>query len=366
MVQFLQRSPSFGEQLASGIGQGLSKAVDFTSQMGMEKFKQSQRKKLIEDVERGSAPQNFADQNQPQKEDLRQKFLDSLPELENLKQQTMGEDLTPQDLDEIWEHVNKVAQQPMQQTQQQAQDPASAARMRQKKYAMLGEHELARVAGDEAKSFEKKSGEEKKLAFDETKDFRKHVTQQSRSATELEPVLGQMERLIKQGKLTNPVIAKLADKFGLVGLLDPTSQQFQALAVGFLRDAKNIFGSRVTNLDLQTYIDKIPRLAQTDEGKKALIDNFRTLGEAAKIRDKTKNEIIKQNKGIPPMDLEEQVTERSAPKIDKLSEKFNRSFYETSRGASGKIRMRHPINGILGEVSEDRVQDALQKGYVLE
>lgn len=223
---------------------------------------------------------------------------------------------------------------------------------------------LARLSLEEEKLAHKKSSEQQKLALQETKDYRDSLSSQSRGATELEPVLDQMERLISKGKLTNPVIAKLADKFGLVGILDPSSQQFNALSVGFLKDAKNIFGSRVTNFDLQTYIDKIPRLAQTDQGKKVLIDNFRTLGEASKTRNKVKNQIIRENKGTPPFDLEEEVNRRASPELDKLSEKFNRSFLEASKSPSGKIFMKSP-DGIFGEVPPDRLQEALQKGYSL-
>lgn len=40
MVQFIQRSPSFGEQLGQGLGQGLSKGVDFAQQMKLQEMKQ--------------------------------------------------------------------------------------------------------------------------------------------------------------------------------------------------------------------------------------------------------------------------------------------------------------------------------------
>lgn len=362
MVQIIPEAPSFGMQFArsmgAGLGAGISKGADLGMQMALEKYKQKQRQELMGKIEADQSQGTAKElQGQPQ-EDIRQKFLEALPQIE----QAAGRELSPQDLDAIW---NKMSQPQLQQQATQQSGQESDPFLKAKKYAAAGEHELARLETERAKSGIKKSASEQKLAFDETKDYRTHVAEQARSAEELEPVLNQMERLIKSKKLTNPVVSKLADKFGVVGLLDPTSQQFNALSVGFLKDAKTIFGSRVTNFDLETYLDKIPRLAQTDAGKKALIDNFRTLGEASKIRNKAKNQIIKQNKGVPPLDLEEQVSEKVSPQLDKLAEKFNKSFYESSRSASGKYLMRHP-NGTLGEVPQDKIEEAIKKGYQLE
>jgi hypothetical protein len=209
------------------------------------------------------------------------------------------------------------------------------------------------------------NADEKKLALGETKEFRDKLSKEAQSAEELEPVLNQMISLVEGGKLSNPVFAKLLDKAGLNGLLNPESQQFQALAVGFLKDAKNLFGSRVTNFDLQTYIDKIPRLAQTDEGKKVLIDNFRTLGEVARIRNHAKNDILRENRNVPPLDLEEQVNKRSKPLIDKEAKKFNSSL-KVAKKVSGSdkdtIEVVSP-DGTRGRIPADRLSDAMKKGF---
>jgi hypothetical protein len=47
MVQFIQRGPSFGEQLGSSIGQGISKFSDMMTQLSLEKLKQKQLQDLI-------------------------------------------------------------------------------------------------------------------------------------------------------------------------------------------------------------------------------------------------------------------------------------------------------------------------------
>lgn len=349
MVTFLPEAPSFGSSLGKalggGISQGMSRAHEFAQQMAMEKAKQ----KALMDI--------LSPQQQPQI-DMKKEFLEALPVIE----QSLGRELTPSDLDAVWERLQGFSQQP----QTSKQKGIDLNELSPEQEIALGQMNpaLSRVVSESKKRAQKQASESTSRAFSETKPYRERLEEQFRSAKDLDPILSQMENLIKRGKLSNPVIAKLADKFGLVGLLNPNSQQFQALSVGFLQNAKNIFGARVTNYDIQTYMDKIPRLAQTDAGKNALIDNFRALGKAAEVRNKVKNKIIKENNGIPPMNIEERVEERAAPELDKLFSEFNRSMLQ-NKSQSGKILMRHP-NGALGEVPEDKVNEAVQKGYVLE
>lgn len=352
MVQILPRKTNLGTQLGEALGGGLSQGM----QAGFANYMQQQQN------------QQASTQQQQQRTQTAESLSNQIfgPGPSSQKNQLVSalSNLDPKDQIKGIEQL--MTGQVLNQYLQESQKPKEEAAGQREASEIPAIGKLAPLAHQqlEKKKFEyKKASDEKNFAIKETEDYRNHIKQQARSAEELSPVLDQMETLIKSGKLTSPVISKIADKFGLVGLLDPSSQQFQALSIGFLKDAKNIFGSRVTNYDLQTYLDKIPRLTQTDAGKRTLIDNFRTLGEASKIKNKIKNKIIKENGGVPPLDLEEQVSKESAPELDKLSEKFNKSFYTKSK--SGKVLMRHP-SGALGEVSEESVKDAMKKGYSLE
>jgi hypothetical protein len=106
-------------------------------------------------------------------------------------------------------------------------------------------------------------------------------------------------------------------------------------------------------------------LAQTDEGKKVLIDNFRTLGEVARIRNHAKNDILRENRNVPPLDLEEQVNKRSKPLIDKEAKKFNSSL-KVAKKVSGSdkdtIEVVSP-DGTRGRIPADRLSDAMKKGF---
>lgn len=121
------------------------------------------------------------------------------------------------------------------------------------------------------------------------------------------------------GALVSPVatMLKYAQR-----LTSPNTEEFEKLSSSFVKQAKSIFGSRITDKDLEAFMKTIPTLAQTDKGKRAIIDNMRVFNKAAQIKYKAYKDIIKENNNKIPEDLEFQVEERSKPELDKISEKF--------------------------------------------
>lgn len=99
-------------------------------------------------------------------------------------------------------------------------------------------------------------------------------------------------------------------------------EEFEKLSADFIKDAKGIFGSRLTDADLRAFLQTVPTLSQTDAGKKQIIKNMKAFNEAAKIKLKTAKDIINENNGIVPPDLQLLVEEESSEKLDKWAEKF--------------------------------------------
>lgn len=121
------------------------------------------------------------------------------------------------------------------------------------------------------------------------------------------------------GALVSPVatMLKYAQR-----LTSPNTEEFEKLSSSFVKQAKSIFGSRITDKDLEAFMKTIPTLAQTDKGKKAIIENMRVFNKAAQIKYKAYKEVLKENNNKIPEDLEFQVEERAKPELDKISEKF--------------------------------------------
>ena len=102
----------------------------------------------------------------------------------------------------------------------------------------------------------------------------------------------------------------------------PNTEMFEKLSNQFIKGAKDIFGSRITDNDLKAYMAQIPTLGNTDEGKRAIIKDMQSAYEAEDLMQWYAKRIIKENGGKIPNDLQAQVEERTGPELDRLAAKF--------------------------------------------
>lgn len=118
------------------------------------------------------------------------------------------------------------------------------------------------------------------------------------------------------GLVASPV-ATLA-MYGVRGAY-PDTEEFEKISNGFIRYAKGIFGSRITDADLKAFLATVPTLANTEHGKKAIINNMELLNKAVHEKYKSMREIIKENGGTRPADLALLVQDRLDAHLDKLA-----------------------------------------------
>lgn len=102
----------------------------------------------------------------------------------------------------------------------------------------------------------------------------------------------------------------------------PDIEEFEKLSNEFVKGAKQYFGSKITEKEVQMYMQTVPTLMQTDAGKRKIIGNIRSLNELVEIEAKAVRSIIAANRGIPPLDIEQQVQDKISHKIDKVAKKF--------------------------------------------
>ena len=152
-----------------------------------------------------------------------------------------------------------------------------------------------------------------------------------------------METLIDKGNLPNAALwsslSKLEHAPFISGLTAPFAEllkggvkwysgnpadieEFEKLSSEFVKNAKQYFGSRITQKEVELFMNTVPSLMQTDSGKKKLIENIRSLNELTEIEAKAARSIIKENRGIPPIDIEQQVQDRIGNKLDKAAKRF--------------------------------------------
>lgn len=106
------------------------------------------------------------------------------------------------------------------------------------------------------------------------------------------------------------------------GTATPETQEFEKLSAEFVRGAKDVFGSRITDADLNAFMKMVPTLANTDEGKLSVMRNLRLVNEGNIVKKKVADKIIRANGGRRPYNLEDMVETISQPILDKLSSEF--------------------------------------------
>lgn len=165
-----------------------------------------------------------------------------------------------------------------------------------------------------------------------THDTVKGINDSYKAAKESDVRLDRMQKLVDSGKLNRPEFASLVKGFKIpflnthVGLpqnwLTPESQEFDKLSTDFVKGAKAVFGSRMTQGEVDLFLKTVPSLTNSDEGKRALIRNLKLMNDAVKVKKTALDAIKEANGGSYPANLDELVEEVAGPRLEQIKDKF--------------------------------------------
>jgi hypothetical protein len=162
--------------------------------------------------------------------------------------------------------------------------------------------------------------------FKATQEERTKISDKARAAKTRLHDLERFEELEGKGEgvLNTPGYVEFLKRSGLdiPALGTPESEEFSKIAANFIGGAKEAFGGRVSNFEVEQFLKTIPSLSQSPEGRKRVISNLKRLYRGDVAYNDTKKEIIKENKGIPPYDLADQIDDRIDSRLDKISDQF--------------------------------------------
>lgn len=364
---FLQnQQPSLGGELGSALGTGLGK--------GLAALAESKLDKMIASNQRSEDKQKLLELGMPEKDAEFLSHQDPDRQWEGARAWIIAggvpEEMVPKTLDEDWNispEQEAAAQQQIQQMYgqqpgQEAQGPMGALEqlgqgqpqqqpgvaqalgmqaapaMQQQRPQIQPELPAAKPAapkkpkslGEAYKMAESKAeGPGDATAQKETKEYYDKVSEEARAAKNNEIRLKKLEKLIDSNKLNSPTFASTIKFLHLGGYgpdlgswLNADTQEFQKLSTDFVKDAKQIFGSRMTDADLKTFLDTIPTITQSDEAKRRVIKNMRVFNGAARLRKDAMDQIVSANGGRRPADLDVQVERAVEPYLDKLASDF--------------------------------------------
>jgi len=188
----------------------------------------------------------------------------------------------------------------------------------------------------------------------QTQKFFDKTIEEGKAAREFNMRLGRMENLNNK-KLDSAGKAAIIDtvKHGLWGvgidltsLLNPDSQEFKKLTNDFLKNAKTFFGSRVTQGEIGLFLETVPSLLQSREGRNRVIQNMKLLNKGALLYKKEMMRVIEENDGKRPIDLQFQVEKNLEKKMNKISEKFASSVRKKLPPLEGSEKKEPTFLGI--------------------
>jgi hypothetical protein len=181
------------------------------------------------------------------------------------------------------------------------------------------------------------SRQEKAQAFEEQQDVDKTLTpyvtklrDEAEGAREGRAKYQRMEKLIKNGELgersarsfVHTLKRGVGGEYGvgidLSFMLAPGTHEFEKLSASFINGLQKTFGAKITNADLSAFMATIPNLSQSDEGILRIIHYNDKLNELREVRHKAGEDIIKENKGHYPRDLQNQIYGKTADKEQQI------------------------------------------------
>ena len=282
MVQYIQRGPTFGEQLGQGIGGAVSKFSDVMMQLGLEKMKQKHLRELL-------TPAQSTDQ--------------------------VDENFFPKPKQSLWSSLSK-----QQQIELDLTNPQVARNLRQDEKLSLSREKFEHQKGVEQEGIISKSYESQKPFIDKT------TSSYRAFEAETKPKLMQLQELNKE-ELIEPSAAKFLEFTGIpLGVLEnPSNELYDKVSQDLLKGLPETYGNKILLAEVQNFLKTIPRLLNSADGRRMIASNMLKLGE---MKEALYNEMRRQQTDLLdtnkkfPKDFEQRVFDNVKPQIDRINREF--------------------------------------------
>lgn len=326
-----------GQVLGENLGTGLSQGLQGLANLRMNQLSQRQQVNQASQFWQGlGLPQNLAHQFASAPEVVQKSLLDRLeglnlggqqqqqmqPQQSNMLSQFSSPALLTPEAQEVLGLGKQPQQLGGQQTQQGGLKIGANPVERRHKETLAQQDKLFQA---------KQKLQTQHEVNKETKPLYDEINKEYKSVKGNDLRLNRIEELNNKGNLGLPIFNSALDTiskgvfgFGinLKNLMTKDAQELEKLSTDFIKGAKDIFGSRITDVDLKTFLQTIPSLYQSKEGRAAVINNMRLFNEAAVIKKKAMDKIIEANDGKRPYNLDVLIDQASEEPLGKLAEKF--------------------------------------------
>lgn len=196
---------------------------------------------------------------------------------------------------------------------------------------------------------------ETRAAFKATEDIRRESYAEERTANDRLEDLSRLEELETEG-LDAPSTIEAYKNIGLdipAFLNDPT-QEANKIIQSFSRDIGKSFKGSISQFELEQFLNTIPSLLQSPEGRKRVVSSFKKMYRLKSEYGKQTRNIISENGGIPPLDLEEVREERMNPLREKIKKQFREDLKRKAPEGEDKFTAALKVGGskLVGKTLE--------------
>ncbi len=183
--------------------------------------------------------------------------------------------------------------------------------------------------------------------------------------SDLSPQISALERINinpQTGDLFLPVAAS------------PEAQRYVKTINDFSRNAKDSYGARVTNFDLTQFMKRLPTLANSEEGRRQIIEQLQIINDINIAHERALQDVLSEHGGIRKIDYDkaqDMAEKRSKKQINELKSKFknigssNEQIYKNQIEEFKKLTPKGHVavrkaDGTMGDISKDRLEDFLK------
>lgn len=322
MVQVLPEVPSFGTQFARNLGGGVSRGLDFASQMALQK----------------------------------QKYMLPKEDLQRTKEALISHGISPEDAD-LYARLTTGGQTQFAKDilEQRKRGEKAVNKIQEREVEPEAELEEVLSTQDEGLTPAEKISRGKERYTSGLKIYQEAGTK-LRGMTRDKQNLDILNKLNASGKLPKNFGRLNVDKEGnlkFAFLGTPEAQRYQKTLNEFSTGAKDTFGARVTNFDLAQYLKRYPTLLNTEEGRRQLLQQMKIVNDINSVYYKNLKDIYDKAGGVRKVDADvaESLAERKSEKrINDLVQKFDAIGEPTSMPSASENKGRKIRNPETGEV----------------
>ena len=214
---------------------------------------------------------------------------------------------------------------------------------------------------------------QKELFNTNAKDYAE-ISKKSRGYEDEMRRLGQMSRLNDSGRLPKNMerlnVNWTTGDIRVPALANPETQLFVKSVNDFTTKAKDTYGARVTNFELGTFMRRLPTLANSEEGRRLILEQMQVNAGIEKLYQDSLKEVY-DNYGLRGIDSQQ--AEKIAADLRRDDEEALLKRYDEVLQAQevhearqtspeGKMPARSP-NGQIVYIWTDQLDKAQKKGY---